>query len=185
MSRSGVWGFLKHYEETGAIQRKQGSGRPSALSREGKELIDETMHSSDETTTKELRAVLRSRGHNASLSTVLRCRRQLGWTVRGSAYCQLIHDSNKLKRLVWAQQYLKEAAEGFRDVIFTDETSVQLESHRRFACRKIGQPPRPKPRYFCNALLLCGNFLQVVCLYVIFVPSNFMFYCIYLFSLQS
>ena len=69
VSRSGVWGFLKHYKETGAIQRKQGSGRPSTLSREGKELIDETMRSSDETT-KELRAVLRSCGHNASFVVV-------------------------------------------------------------------------------------------------------------------
>ena len=34
MNRSGVWSFLKHYEETGTIQGKQRSGRPSALSRE-------------------------------------------------------------------------------------------------------------------------------------------------------
>ena len=26
------------------------------------------------------------------------------------------------------------------------ESSIQLESHRRTCCRKIGQPPKPKPR---------------------------------------
>ncbi|CAI8009403.1 Transposable element Tcb1 transposase, partial [Geodia barretti] len=34
----------------------------------------------------------------------------------------------------------------FGDVIWTDETSVQLESHRRFHCYKKGQKPRYKPR---------------------------------------
>ena len=30
----------------------------------------------------------------------------------------------------------KEASTGIKDVIFTDEMSVQLETHRRFACQK-------------------------------------------------
>lgn len=34
----------------------------------------------------------------------------------------------------------------FHDVIWSDETTVQLESHRRFCCRKKGQKPRYKPR---------------------------------------
>ena len=34
----------------------------------------------------------------------------------------------------------------FQDVIWTDETSVQMETHRRFHCYKHGQKPRYKPR---------------------------------------
>ena len=34
----------------------------------------------------------------------------------------------------------------FHNVIWTDETTVQLECHRRFCCRKRGQKPRYKPR---------------------------------------
>ena len=34
----------------------------------------------------------------------------------------------------------------FEDVLWTDETSVQLETHRRFCCRKDRQKPRRKPR---------------------------------------
>ena len=41
--------------------------------------------------------------------------------------------------------HLDEAENGFENVIFTDETSIQQESHRRHSCRRIGQPPRPKP----------------------------------------
>ena len=51
-----------------------------------------------------------------------------GWTFRGSAYCQLIRDVNKEKRLEWALQYKNDK------VIYTDECTVQMESHRRFCC---------------------------------------------------
>ena len=59
-------------------------------------------------------------------------RKALGWTFRGSAYCQMIRDANKVKRLEWARAYASEADTGFLDVILTDETSIQLESHHRF-----------------------------------------------------
>ena len=32
------------------------------------------------------------------------------------------------------------------DVIWSDETTVQLETHKRYCCRKKGQKPKPKPR---------------------------------------
>lgn len=34
----------------------------------------------------------------------------------------------------------------FNNVIWTDETSVQIETHKRLCYRKEGEPPRPKPR---------------------------------------
>ena len=68
-------------------------------------------------------------------ATILRCRKQLGWTFRGSAYCQLIRKANKAKRLEFARRHLHEAEAGFNDVIFSDEATaratVQLESHRK------------------------------------------------------
>ena len=146
VSRSGVWRFLKRYGEMGSIERKRGSGRPSVLTDDIKAIIEETMNNDDETTVSQLVTLLQERGHTLSMRTVLRCRTQLGWTFRGSAYCQLIREGNKVKRLAWALLHLTEAAEGFRDIIFTDETSVQLEAHRRFVCHKVGQAPRPKPR---------------------------------------
>ena len=38
----------------------------------------------------------------------------------------------------------------FNNVVWTDETSVQLENHRRFCHRKRRQKPRLKPRYVHN-----------------------------------
>jgi hypothetical protein len=78
-----------------------------------------------------------------STTTALKGRKLLGWTRRGTPYCQLIRAPNCAKRLEWAQLNLGRT---FDDVIWTDETSVQMESHRRFHCYKKGQKPRYKPR---------------------------------------
>ncbi len=135
--------FYKRYCNSGSIARRTGSGRPTLLTADRLELIEEMMQQDDETTAVQIRLLFLQRGVRLSLSTILRGRRQLGWTFRGSAYCQLIREANKRKRLEWARAHLQD---NFEDVIWTDETSVQLESHKRFCCRKIGQRPRPKPR---------------------------------------
>lgn len=146
VTRVGVAKFLKKYEETGSIGRRPGSGRPTKVTAEVKAIVDQKMKQDDETTATQLHALLTSRGYNISLRTILRCRSTLGWTFRGSAYCQLIRDANKIKRLAWAEQFVTYKDKDFEDVIFTDECTVQLETHRRFCCRKRGQPPKAKPR---------------------------------------
>ena len=105
------------------------------------------MRKDDETTAHQLHQLLVSRGYSISLRTILRCRTALGWTFRGSSYCQLIRNANKQKRLEWARVNVSDQ---FDDVLFTDECTVQLESHRRFCCRKKGEAPKNKPRYLCR-----------------------------------
>ena len=101
-------------------------------------VVEEQMRLDDKTTAHQLQ-----KGYSISLRTILRCRTALGWTFRGSAYCQLIREANKTKILAWAQQHLHS---GFEDAIWSDECTVQMESHRRFECRKRCEAPRPKPR---------------------------------------
>ena len=139
--------FLVRVGETGSIARRPGSGRPRKRTEEVKEIVESAMRADDETTAKQLREKLAGEGYALLEMSVLRCRSELGWTYRGSAYCQMIRAANRAKRLEWAQQYVHEAETGFLDVIYTDETSIQMESHRRFCCRKVGEPPRNKPRY--------------------------------------
>ena len=101
------------------------------------------MRADDKTTATQLHRLLRQRGYNLSLWTVLHCQSVLGWTFHGSAYCQLIRDVNEQKWLAWARQYI---ADDFSNVIWTDKCSVQMEGHRRFYCRKRGEAPKPKLR---------------------------------------
>ena len=133
-SRSGICKFIRRYKETGSIGRRPGSGRPSKITEEIKQIVEEQMRKDDETSAFQLHALLLSRGHgHETIRTILRCRTTLGWTFRGTAYCQLIREPNKLKQLEWAQKYLNEAEHGFMDVVWSDECTVQLETHRRFS----------------------------------------------------
>ena len=145
-SRRGVDKFIQRYRQTGTIARKPGSGRPSKITSEIKAIVDEQMRTDDETTAVQLHALLKSKGYDISLRTILRCRTSLGWTFRGSAYCQLIRDVNKQKRLEWARTYQSEAENGFNNIIWSNECTVQLETHRKFCCRKQGKRPKNKPR---------------------------------------
>jgi len=153
-SSRGVGKFLAKYRKTGSIGRHPGSGRPSIANRVVKEFVEQQMRLDDETTAHQLHQLLRDRGYSLSLRTVLRCRTSLGWTFRGSSYCQLIREPNKLKRLEWAQKHINDE---FDDVIWSDECSVQLETHHCFCCRKKGEAPKSKLRYV-NLLLLDGYF---------------------------
>lgn len=59
----------------------------------------------------------------------------------------MIRHQNKHKRFIWvADNYVEMLENGFEDVIWTDETTVQLESHRRHSYRKIGESATLKPR---------------------------------------
>ena len=49
VSRVGVWKFLKRYEETGELSRKPGSGGPSVITAQVKQIVDEAMEDDDET----------------------------------------------------------------------------------------------------------------------------------------
>ena len=131
------------YKITGTIVRTPGSGRPSKITAEVNALVERQMRHDDETTAAQLHVLLVRSGFAMDLRTVLRCRTSPGWTFRGSSYCQLIRHENKQKRLDWARLH---RTDSFEDVIWTDECTVQMESHRRFCCRKRGEAPRPKPR---------------------------------------
>ena len=143
VSKQSVRLFLKRFVQRGTIARKPGSGRALKLSPTILQIIERAMQEDDETTATQIQANLASHDVYVSLTTILRNRRQMGWIYRGSAYCQLIRNVNKQKRLEWAQQNLRD---NFDDVIWSDESSIQLDCHRRYCCRKEGQRPRPKPR---------------------------------------
>ena len=141
--RQTVWRLKRHIRTYNTIDPLKKSGRPTKLTPHVLKIIDDAMEKDDETTGKELVLELQNAGETASRTTVLKGRCLLGWTTRGAAYCQMIRAVNREKRLRWAMDNLHT---NFTDVIWTDEITVQLETHRRFCCRKRGQKPRYKPR---------------------------------------
>ena len=114
-TRQGILKFIKKFKSDGTIGSKQGSGRTCKLKvmAEVKAIVEEQMKKDDETTASRLHALLNSRGHYLSFRTILWCRCALGLTFRLSAYCQMIQEPNKLKRLDWARLHLHESETGF------------------------------------------------------------------------
>ena len=143
VTKVGLLKFLRRYKETGSISRKPGTGRVSKVTAGIRDIIEKQMDKDGETTGKELVKTLKAEGVEASVSSVLRWRKDLGWTSKGTSYCQMIRDVNKEKRLNWAQ---KNKEMTFDDVIYTDETTVQIETHRRTCSYKKGCKPRYKPK---------------------------------------
>lgn len=84
VSRVTVWKFLRNYNETKCLSRKEGSGRPAKITPQIKAFVEETMKEDDETTAIQLHKKLINNGYSISISTILRCRNELGWTFRGN-----------------------------------------------------------------------------------------------------
>ena len=124
-NRMGIHKFLQKHRETNNIERRPGSGRPTKMTAPVKALVEQRMRDDDETTAVQLHALLLRHGHTMTLKTVLRCHAALSWTFRGSAYCQLIRQQNKVKRLQWAQEHLSKGVaagrKSFFIVLFSDE----------------------------------------------------------------
>ena len=155
----GILKFVRNYEQRGTISRKPGSERPGKLTPAVQAIIDQQMQRDDETTATQLQKLLTTQGYSLSLRTIQRSRVKCGWTFRESAYCQIIREQNKLKLVEWAKLNLEAALHSeFNDVVWTDETSIQLESHRRHSFRKRGCLPKPKPR--CRRFGCANNLLM-------------------------
>lgn len=78
-----------------------------------------------------------------SCQKVKRLRLKLGWVQTGTKYCQLIREPNRLKRLEFAEQCLKDN-EQFDNVSFTDECSVLMENHSEITFHRKWEQPKVK-----------------------------------------
>ena len=119
----------KKCKEHGTIHCLPGSGRCFQLTPEVLAIIEERMQEDDETTASQLVRILNAQGYTVSKPTIVRARKILGWTFHGSRYCQMIRNNNKEKRVEWARENLNNT---FENVVWTDESMIQLENHRTF-----------------------------------------------------
>ena len=108
------------------------------------------MDENSEITTPRLKELLVEKfpGLSASERTIARARSELGWVHQNARYCQMVRDANKGVRLEWAKRMIEEE-EQFDNVVFTDESTFQVEYHARRAYRRVGEPRilRPKPKH--------------------------------------
>ena len=78
----------KHYVETGSIVRRQGSLKLTLRTDALLQTIENTVQADNEATAVQIRSYLLQRSQRLlSLSTILRARREQGWTYRRSGAC--------------------------------------------------------------------------------------------------
>ena len=147
-TRQTVRSTIDRWEKLGSVCDSVRSGRPKAMPDNHYRYIDELLSMNDELTASDLveQLTLKFGEVRYSERTVAWARQDLGWTYSTARYCQAIREQNKVKRLAWCQERLEEG-ERFDNVIFTDESSIILEVHRRKSFRKKGQPRKLKYKH--------------------------------------
>ena len=123
---------------------------PAKVPESHAQCINDAMADNDELTASDLKDILVMKfgADNVQYGerTIARIRNELGWTYSTARYCQAIRDANKQKRLDWCTKLIAEK-EKFDDVIFTDESTFQLECHRRKCFRKKKMPRKLKYKH--------------------------------------
>ena len=93
-TKVGTYKFIKRYEERGTISHAPGSGQTTLLTADAEKIIKKQMSRDDETTGLELQKLLAGSGVQVNTSTALRWRQGLGWTSKGTSYCQMIREGS-------------------------------------------------------------------------------------------
>ena len=136
------------FQQKHTIQDLPRASKARLLAPEMLATIEESLKSDDELTARKLKSKLFEKFtelHDVSLLTIKRCRKEIGWVCTRPHYCQLIRETNKLKRKEWCQKQLDNKEE-FENVIFTDECTVQLDHHGRLSFCKEKEPRVLKQR---------------------------------------
>ena len=142
VSKKSLCLLIRKYKETSSVCDRKYQRIRKSLNQEQYRYIDNCMAENKELTSRQLYQKLLEEfpGVKTSISSVKRARRELGWVCKRSRYCALITETNKEKRLKWCEERQQTNDLQFSDVIFTDECTIQLESHRKVCYRKKKEP---------------------------------------------
>ena len=141
VSRKSLYCLLEKYHQTKSIADRKRAPRRRQLSNEHFQFIDEAMEANRELTSRQLHGMVVEKYPElcVSVSTI---KRALGWNSKKTRYCALISEVNKEKRMTWCLDRVAVGDLELSDVIWMDESSIQLESHRKTVYQKKGQPIR-------------------------------------------
>ena len=108
VSKTSVINLCKKFENSGLVTNKK-KFRPGAFGTDAhKDFINQTMNNQPNMTGRVLAdKIFEEFGTRRSISRVNTIRRECGWTLHGTRYCQLIRDVNKEKRLDWCRKMLE------------------------------------------------------------------------------
>ena len=174
-TRQSISIFLQRYKSTGALASasKRNSRRKNRkLTEFHKKCINMWLNHNNELTSKAIaEKLLQVFNIKVSVQYISHIRKSLGWTCCRLKYCQMITHKNKTVRMNYYLSALR-TMETFQNVIFTDETSVELASDGRLIFHKMSsdmsQLPakkmKPKHAYKVSVALLFFSISRVFAL---------------------
>ena len=126
-----MFALIEKFKTTHVIADLPRKSRSSLFSEHHYRFIDEVMTNDNELTSRQLFSLFSTKYPEVqvSISTIKRVRKHLGWVSKKTRYCALIREVNKEKRLEWCKERVEQNDLELTDVIFSDKSSVQLESH--------------------------------------------------------
>ena len=112
------------------------------------ELIGDCLKKDPSTSSRQVYSGLKAAGAQFSLSTTKRAIEAVGFTASKPSYGQLVREVNKVKRVEFCQMLIN-TNETFDDIIFSDESSIQLHQNKTVMYRRKGSLPAalPKPKH--------------------------------------
>ena len=133
VSRQGIRYFVKNY-----MREKQQKPVRSKFKNIHKQSMDLWLSKNKDLTALNLKSLfIEHYSIDFSLSTIKFHRRALQWTMKRKRYCQLISHKNKLFRVDWCLRRLSDR-DTFKDVIFVDESNIELSSAGRLSFYQMG-----------------------------------------------
>ena len=112
------------------------------------ELIVDCFKKDPSTSSRQVYKELKAAGAQFILSTTKRPIEAVGFTASKPGYGQLVREINKVKRVEFCQMLI-DTNETFDDVIFSDQSSIQLHQNKTVMYRLKGSLPAalPKPKH--------------------------------------
>lgn len=111
--------------------------------------IDAALSNDCNLSARELQSILAEQnGTHVSITTVRKAIDAAGWVATAPRYCQMIRDKNKEARLQFCKDLIT-TDDRFEDVIFSDETTLQLHDNKVGAYRRkeSALPTNAKPKH--------------------------------------
>ena len=163
VSKKSVRNIIKKFNETGSVENRKRFGgfrnpRAKLGTVEHMEFVDMCMRETPDLSARKLKVKIKARfGIDISVSRMNKYRQVLGWKQGTTHYCQMISAQNKEKRKQWCEEQLR-TGETFDDVIFSDESRIELSTTTGRVFKKVGEKAKghQKPKHPYAVMVWAG-----------------------------
>ena len=139
--------WIQRWETGEGLQDFRRSGRRPKITAEMGVFLNNRLKEDDELSSRELAYLLNKEYSIIISSSAIRAhlRQNLKWKVVRTRFGPMISETNKINRKAFALKCLQSKDE-FNDVIWTDESSVQLRRHADYMRVQVGKERMLKPQ---------------------------------------